>query len=86
MLIAGEFSCGAPPTPDLARFCTGDSRLIGPNSPLPHGLVHLSGGSNGRNEKQFDLAWRLGYIAAVNGNLNLLLSSALLLSRAAVGL
>jgi hypothetical protein len=42
--------------------------------------------SNGCDEKQFDPSWRVCYIAAVNGNLNLLLSSALLLSRAAVGL
>jgi hypothetical protein len=38
------------------------------------------------SEKQFDPSWQVGYIGTVNGNLNLLLSSALLLSRAAVGL
>jgi thiosulfate reductase cytochrome b subunit len=38
------------------------------------------------SKKQFDAARRVYYIGAVNGNLNLLLSSALLLSRAAVGL
>jgi hypothetical protein len=37
-------------------------------------------------EKPFDPSWRVGYIAGVNDNLNLLLSSALLLCRAAVGL
>jgi hypothetical protein len=37
-------------------------------------------------EKPFDPSWRVGYIGGVNGNLNLLLSSALLLCRAAVGL
>jgi hypothetical protein len=37
-------------------------------------------------EKQFDPSSGVGYIRAVNGNLNLLLSNALLLSRAAVGL
>jgi hypothetical protein len=39
-----------------------------------------------RGEKPFDPACGGGYIAAVNGNLNLLLSSALLLCRVAVGL
>jgi hypothetical protein len=37
-------------------------------------------------KKQFDPFWRFCYIQGVNGNLNLLLSSALLLCRAAVGL
>lgn len=49
---------------------------------------HLAGRtqSSPNGEKQFDAAKRAGYIGAVNGILNLLLSSALLLSRAAVGL
>jgi hypothetical protein len=37
-------------------------------------------------KKPFDPCWQGGYLGTVNGNLNLLLSSALLLSRAAVGL
>ena len=37
-------------------------------------------------KKPFDPCWQGGYIATVNGNLNLLLSNALLLRRAAVGL
>ncbi len=38
------------------------------------------------SKKQFDPFWWFCYIQRVNGNLNLLLSSALLLCRAAVGL
>jgi hypothetical protein len=37
-------------------------------------------------QKAFDSAYGFGYVRGVNGNLNLLLSSALLLRRAAVGL
>jgi hypothetical protein len=42
--------------------------------------------SKGSKKKQFDWFWRFCYIQGVNGNLNLLLLSALLLCRAAVGL
>jgi len=42
--------------------------------------------SHGYSKKQFDPFWWFCYIQRVNGNLNLLLSSALLLCRAAVGL
>jgi hypothetical protein len=53
-----------------------------------HGMVVLGRYAHmlAAGKKPFDPSWRVGYIAGVNDNLNLLLSSALLLCRAAVGL